>query len=388
MSMGGTVSGRHDGQLLRILRDRGPRSRTELADETRYSPTTITKAVTPLIERGWVRERRDMTSDSNTVGRPAIAIEQVPDAIVVGAVQLGVGTARVGLTDGWARPLAATQLAFDPHEDHLVVLDRVVEAMNGLIDTSSAGVPIAIGVASPSTVDKSHRHTKVSVNLAWPPLALADLLERKLRLPVSIDHNVRAMALSETRYGAHDVDCMAYVYVRTGVGLGLVLHGEPFFGGSHGVTEIAHTRVADNGIRCACGATGCLETIVAEPYLASRLRAIGADVDASVFGALDIARSDERVEAVRKDVLQHLSLSLASVINLLSPDAVLLGGALGDAPNAFFEDLTAAVRAEVFPLLRDAFRIDRPRLSDPGVSAGAAVALETAVYGSGADRHA
>lgn len=388
MSMESVAAGRHDGQLLRILRDRGPRSRTDLAEETGYSPTTITKAVTPLIERGWIRERRRAPSSANIVGRPAIAIEQVPESIVVGAIQLGVGMARVGLADGWARPIFAEQLVFDPAEDHSVVLDLIVEALNRLIDKVDAAEPLAIGVASPSTVDKSHRHTKVSVNLAWPPLPLADMLERVLRLPVAIDHNVRAMALSETRYGGHGVNCMAYVYVRTGVGLGLVLHGEPFFGGSHGVTEIAHTRVADNGIRCACGAIGCLETIIAEPYLAARLRAIGVDVDSSVFGALEIARSDERVEAVRNDVIHYLSLSLASVINLLSPDTVLLGGAIGDAPSAFFEDLTTAVRNEVFPLLRDAFDIVRPRLSDPGVSAGAAVALESAVYGTGAEYRA
>lgn len=380
MSMGSAGSGRHDGQLLRILRDRGPRSRTELADETGFSPTTITKAVTPLVERGWIRERRDMASAPNGVGRPAIAIEQVPESIIVGGVQLGVGSARVGLADGWARPVSARELSFAPDEDHLVVLDRVTTAMNDLIDDAGGDAPLAIGVASPSTVDRTHRNTKVSVNLGWPPLPLADILERKLRLPVSIDHNVRAMALAETRYGDHDVDCMAYVYVRTGVGLGLVLHGEPFFGGSHGVTEIAHTRVADNGIRCACGATGCLETIVAEPYLAERLRDAGVDVGEAVFAALEGGRADDRVETVRRDVIQHLSLSLASVINLLSPDTVLLGGALGDAPRAFFEDLTTAVRDEVFPLLRDAFRIDRPRLIDAGVSAGAAVALEAVVY--------
>lgn len=376
------TGGRHDGRILGILRDHGPRSRTELADETGFSATTITKVVVPLIERGWVRERRDEVSGPNPVGRPAIAIEQVPESILVAGIQLGVGIARVGLADGWARPLAAEQLTFDPRDDHNVVLDRVARALSAVISREGRGAPLAVGVAAPSTVDKAHRNTKTMVNLSWGALPLADILERKLGLPVSIDHNVRAMALSEARYGGHDVDCMAYVYVRTGVGLGLVLHGEPFFGGSHGVTEIAHTRVSDNGIRCACGATGCLETIVAEPYLATRLRSIGVDVDSepSVFTALEHARFDVRVADVRAEVISHLSLSLASVINLLSPDTVLLGGALSDAPEAFLDELTETVRANVFPLLHDAFQIDRPRLTDTGVSAGAAVALESAIY--------
>jgi predicted NBD/HSP70 family sugar kinase len=367
-----------------MLRDEGPRSRIRLSEETGLSPTTITKAVTPLIERGWLEEQPG-TAANLRVGRPAIALRQVPEAISVCGVQIGVGVVRVGLADGWGRVRAVVTSEFDPSQEPEDVIGRIGRLLEELIAASGDSHPIAVGVAAPGAVDQGRRTNLLSINLGWREVPIADLLEESIGLPVIVDHNVRAMALAEARYGEHDADSMAYVYARTGVGLGLVLHGEPLFGGAHGVSELGHIRVVDrDGLLCSCGATGCLETVASEPYLRQSLLERGVAVpegaEADVFLVLEQECGRAEVAQLRADVIDRLASALASVINLVSPDVIILGGALSEAPESLIGELRDAVQEAVFPLLRDEVRLERPSLVDAGVSAGAAVALEALVY--------
>ncbi len=372
--------GRYSGLILRLLRDEGPRSRTKLSEDTRLSPTTISKAVAPLLARGWLEESEIAPAG---VGRPAIILRQLPEAISICGVQIGAGFARIGIADGWARVRAAEAVTFDPRSPVRDVLEQVAAAAEELVCADGSRC-LAVGVAAPGPVDAAHRVNLLSINLGWRDAPVADVFEDCLRLPATVDHNVRAMALAEARYGGHAVASMAYVYVKTGVGLGLVLKGAPFFGGSHGVSELGHIRVQDDGERCACGATGCLETVVSEPYLVRRLAGLGVAVqpgpDPAVLSTVESLRDEPRVEAVRQDLITNLSRGLASVVNLLNPDRILLGGVFADAPGTLIEDIETALRAEVFPLLRDEIHIVPPRLAEAGVSAGAAVALESAIY--------
>lgn len=383
LDQAGPARGRYSGVILRLLRDEGPRSRTKLSEDTGLSPTTISKAVSPLLQRGWVEEATETIPLG--VGRPAISLRQLPEAISVCGVQLGVGTARIGIADGWARVRTTALVTFDPAAPVPDVLDLVARRADELVRADGSRC-IAVGVAAPGAVDAAHRVNLISINLGWRDAPVADVFETQLGLPVTVDHNVRSMALAEARYGSHGVSSMAYVYVKTGVGLGLVLKGEPFFGGSHGVSELGHIRVQEDGERCACGGHGCLETVVSEPYLLRRLTGLGVTLppgpDPALLSTIESLRADPGVEQVRTDLITNLSRGLAAVVNLLNPDLILFGGALADAPDSLVDDIRSALRSEVFPLLREDVQIARPALPEAGVSAGAAIALEAAVYSS------
>lgn len=374
--------GRHDGLILRLLRDLGPRSRTRLSEETGLSPTTITKVTAPLLERGWLRERVDHDGVAR-VGRPAIALELVPEAVSVLGIRLGFDAAHIGLTDALGRPTAATAVPVDASAPPSEVLGAIADTAAELIRDSD--VPcLAIGAAVPGAIDHAQRNLLLALSIGWQNVPVADILEERLGIPTVIDQNVRAMALAEARYGDHDTDSLAYIYIGHGLGLGVVLQGRPFWGGGrHGVIQLGHTRVAEGTELCACGATGCLETIVAEPWLLRHLEAAGLPVvpptETPTFVQLENARFRPEVASVRHDVVSGLAHGVATVISLLDPGLVLLGGALADAPSSLLADMRARVQQEVFPLLREDLRFDIARLHE--VAAGAAIALETHVYG-------
>ena len=374
------------GLILSLLRDEGPQSRSALSTATGLSPTTITKVVAPLLRRGYVRE---VGADrGGGVGRPAIILEPIPDAVTVCGVQIGVGVVRLGLADARAEIRRATAFTFQPSAPVGDVLDELSTRIRDLVSTDGGSRCIGIGVGAPGPVDADHRTNLLSINLGWREVHIADHLEQELSIPVVVDHNVRSMALAEARYGAWSRSDLAYLYVKSGVGMGLVLKGEPFYGGRHGVSEIGHIRVTSRGTLCACGQRGCLETALAEPYLVARL--------AEVSGAASAHQQDEPIlrlieeEAdggnehaadLLREVLRHLSTGLAVVVNLLNPELILLGGTLSAASDRFVDSLRARTRKEVFPTLREQLRLERPSLADGGIAGGAAIALEALHFG-------
>ncbi|MDP4502815.1 ROK family transcriptional regulator [Nonomuraea turcica] len=359
----------HRRLVLRSLRDDGPQPRADLARRLALSATTMTKVVGQLLEEGLVTEDA-VEGAGQRVGRPSTGIRIRADARYVIGVQVGAGAVQLGLCDLRARVVRSASFAFDAEAPERVVA-RIAEAASELAADVPADRLLGIGVAAPGPVDPEHRRNVLSVNLGWRDVAFADLLEAALDVPTVVDHNVRSMALAECRYGeTAGADPLLYVYVRTGVGAGLVIGGHPFRPGAYGVTELGHLRVLEKGRPCPCGATGCLETVVSEPYLIEQLGRRSANPLAEIpDGLLD-------------DLVDHLTTGLASAVNLLNPELILLGGIFAPAPESVFDRVRAALRAKAFPVLRDAVRVERPTLGGEaaGVVGGAAVALDCYLY--------
>lgn len=376
----------HESTVLTLLRDRGPLSRVRLSEITGLSPTTITKAVAPLIRQGLLREQVDA---SGKVGRPSIALIPVPERVSMCAVQIGVGTFRVGIADALCRVRELASHDFDPSLPMQDVMEMIADTAEALMRTGDGASCIGVGVGAPGPVDVGLRRVRLSINLKWTDVPVADILESRLGLPVVVDHNVRSMALAEFRYGGHGVDSLAYLYVKTGVGLGAAVRGRPFYGGSGGESYLGHTRAVENGLQCACGARGCLDTLVSEPYLLSALSAVTdrrkhAGIRRDVLGVLEseARRGNGGAQELRLSFLHHLATALEMVTNLFTPDLVLVGGILSNAPEAIISDLAQRTRERIFPLLRDDFRLERADGTDAAVVKGAAaVALEALHYG-------
>jgi predicted NBD/HSP70 family sugar kinase len=387
---------RHDGldrrgptrprrQVLRALRDLGPQPRVTLARRLDLSPTTVTKVVAQLLDEGVVAEAGAAESRLR-VGRPPTHVALVPTAAYVLGVQIGVGHVHIGLCDLVGRPYHTTSIAFDSNDpDPAPVLRATTTQLGAFVTRAGAGSEriLAVGVVVPGPVDRHRRRTLMAINLGWRDVAISEHLETVLGVPTVVDHSVRAMALAEARHGGHrDADPLLYVYVRAGVGAGIVIDGEPFRPGTYGVLELGHMRVDDDGPPCVCGAHGCLETVVSEPRLLHRLRRLGDRTDPP------LAHLSARVEAgepyariVADDLVEHLSTGLACAANLLNPRIIVLGGMFDDAPHTIIGRIEAALHRKVFPVLRDDIRVTRSMLGpNAGISGAATVALDRYFY--------
>lgn len=370
--------GIHHGAILRILRDDGPQSRAELARRTSLSPTALTHLTAQLLKDGTVTELTQSTGAGAAVGRPATNVALVPESQFVVGVHLGAGTIHATITDLKASPKTMASLHFDTATSRpSAVIAKVARTVEGLI--GKTGIErsrlLGLGLGVPGPVDTERRRNLLSINYDWRDVPFADELETALGMPVVIEHNVSAMALAESRYGiGRDADALLYIYLRTGLGAGLVVHGMPFRPGGHGAVELGHIQVVEHGERCACGSVGCLETFLSERAL-SRAAHIDRPHPKSLLAAVE--HYPEAWEAA----VRHLTTAIASATNLLNPDLIVFGGHLAEAPDSFLDAIREKVPPRVLPPMRDALRFERSSLgAGAGAIGGAAAALDHLFY--------
>lgn len=381
---------RHDdsrsvrGDVLALLRDSGPLPRIEIARRTRVSPTTITRTVNQLLDENALVEGNSISPTK--LGRPATEVAIRPESYFVVGVQIGVGFVQLGLVDVTGVTDNQASFEYDTATPALDVVEHTASAIQTLIDTSHVDkrLVIGVGIAVPGPVDSVGRRILMPINLNWRDVPVADALEPLIGLPVVVDHNVRSMALAESRFGvARGLASVAFVYLRTGLGAGLVVQGQPFSGGVHGAIELGHLQVIADGIDCVCGSSGCIETVLAEGRLRALAEGFGLVVDSDnpLIAIWNASATDEGARKALDLIISTLAHGLASVVNLLNPEVILLGGALAAVPDEFFARVTTTTNRAVFPLLREAVRIERSSLGmDAGVLGGATAALDRFFY--------
>lgn len=369
--------GIHHGHILRILRDEGPQSRADLSRRSKLSATTLTHVTAALLRDGSILEG-EVNGPNGVVGRPAQAVKLAPEARSVAGVHIGAGNVQVAITDLFARPKATAAFAFDTEAadpDEIVgQVSRTITELAAEVQVETSRL-LGVGIGVPGPVDPARRTALASINVGWRNVPLADKLEDALRLPTTVEHNVSAMALAESRYGiGKNVPALLYIYLRTGLGAGLMVDGAPFRPGGHGAVELGHIQIVAEGKRCACGNVGCLETFVCERALMDAAGLKGTAPD-------NLLARVEKNSPAWDVVVRHLTTALASAVNILSPDLIVFGGHLGEAPQSLFERLERDLPPRIMPHMRDILNLKRATFgAQSGAIGGAAVALDQFFY--------
>lgn len=382
--------------LLQLLRAKGSLTRPAIVEASGLSPAAVSNVVTELAADGLVSEAMPaFTDEHRRVGRPAATVVLEPRARCVLAVQIGANSIQIGAADLYGELLANDVVTMTPHGDPGATLDAVAPALRQLLSRVERPLDevLGIGVGAAGLVDRSGRRNLVAVNSGWRDVPIADRLEAALGLPATIDHNVRAMAMAEARYGhGVDVESLMFVYARTGLGVGLVLDGNPYRGGRLGSNEIAHIAVG-SGVACTCGKQGCVETMVSDRALLCHLREasltqasdVTADVEALFVDAVEAGDTD--AVAIRDRMVGALATALAATVELIDPEVVVVGGLLDACQAVMLDPLREATAQRLTPWTRDGLQIVASSFGAAcGLIGAATLALDTYLFGSTALR--
>ena len=214
--------------------------------------------------------------------------------------------------------------------------EGVIDAVAGIVDRLAAeGVRApAVGVSLPGIITRDGEISMI-VNLPWlEGRPLRQALEARLGCPVALANDANCFALSEATDGAgRGAEVVFGVILGTGVGGGLVVRGEIVVGANATAGEWGHNpwpTPGDGGVPCACGryAQGCVETWLNGAALARDYAALGG----GQATAEEIAARAEAGDAPAADAVggyaERLAQALTAVINVLDPDAIVLGGGL------------------------------------------------------------
>lgn len=297
-------------------------------------------------------------------------------------------------------------------EDSDNLMDRLFDTVDEAIKDAKLdqdAAPSAIGVGIAGQVDAAHGVLKGAPNLsqAIVDLPIAQRLSEKLEIPAILRNDVQIAAAGEARFGAgRDIDEFLCVFVGTGIGGAYVRHGQIVTGAGGTAGEIGHIVIDANGRLCGCGGRGHLEayasrTAITRSLLGDIHRGLPTiltdlvpDPDESAPGgtairsgilARAVAANDELVIDTMTDAARYLGWGLASIINLLSPRRIILGGGVIEAVDLLFDVASRTARREALSVPGEAVEIVKAGLGDnAGVVGAALLAAEATKAGVGA----
>jgi len=227
-----------------------------------------------------------------------------------------------------------------PHENYGAILQGVA----GLVREAEQqlGERGSVGVGTPGSISRATGLLRGSNSLCLNGKPIRTDLEAVLGREVRVSNDANCFALSEARDGAgKDADVVFGAILGTGVGGGIVVHGNVLVGPNGIAGEWGHdplpwpTDDERPGARCFCGHTGCIETFLSGPGLerdyasATGLRLTSVDIEAGA------ARGDAGCEQAMRRYEQRLARALAHLINILDPDTIVLGGGMSNMQRLY-----------------------------------------------------
>jgi glucokinase len=264
-----------------------------------------------------------------------------------------------------------------------------------------AGVEIGdvsgIGVGIAGQVDAGRGLLVGTANLsrAVVDLPMADRIQDKYAVPAQIRNDVQIAAVGEMTFGAgKGVDQFVCIFVGTGIGGAIIQHGELVRGATNNAGELGHTTVEVDGRVCGCGGRGHLEAYASRTAITAALlgemrrghktilTGLMPDVDPAAPGGAAIRSGilkkavkagDEVAVQIVTDAGTYLGYAMASVVNFLNPQRIILGGGVIESVDLLFETAERVTRREAFPNAGQAVEIERAALGDNSGIVGAAV---------------
>lgn len=361
--------------LFELLKDGRPWTRAQLAEETGLARSTVASRIDVLMRLGLVAPFGGAPS---TGGRPAALFALNPRARAVAGVDVGATHVRVVLTDLAGEILDEESTDLEVAAGPEPVLTWVVEAVRRLLGPDVARLA-AIGMGLPGPVEHSSgRPISPPIMPGWDRYDVVGHVRRHLDVPVLVDNDVNVMAIGERSTHRADVDDLVLVKVATGIGAGIVSGGVLQRGAQGTAGDLGHVRVPGAGeVVCRCGNTGCLEAVAAGPALAAALRE--QDVAARTGqDVVDLVRAgDLRAVSVVRDAGRDIGEVLATMVNLINPSVVVIGGQLAGAGEHLLAGIREVVYRRSLPLATADLVVEASRAgAEAGVLGAAALAVE------------
>jgi glucokinase len=279
-----------------------------------------------------------------------------PSLPLAACIDIGGTKALIGFVDSDGNVLAQERFLVASRRDPAELVKELADKMHTLAQRSGFnwhGV-VGVGYSTAGMLDIRSGIIFSSPNQGeWQDVPFGALLKQAFNLPVWIEMDANAAAIGEGWKGhGAGADFFVHLIIGTGVGSGILIHGEILHGWRGTAGEIGHTIIDPNGPLCNCGGRGCLESLVSGPAIAARAAQVmrchlqGEISAETVFAA---ARGgDVAARQVVADTVNYLSIGLTNLIHLLNPQVITIGGGVGvGGADLLMEPLRVAVKRRV-----------------------------------------
>jgi len=379
-------------KVLKLIYDQQLVSRTELAKQAGAAPSHMTSMVRRLLKEDLVIEAGFAPSGG---GRRKVLLQVNPNLTHLVGIDIGTANSRIVMADFLGNVQTAKTFPTEIARGQDFVLSKVHEEVRCVLEQNPRIK--GIGVASSGVID----HATGTV-LFWPKVSgwknvpLKEILEREYGLPVAVEDSTRAMAIAHRRFGGEKrLDNFVFVSVGMGIGSAIFIDGRLYVGHKGLAGELGHTTIDETGDPCSCGNRGCLEVFASGSAIINRVK-IGLqqkatsslvdvvkddDSQLSVENIVAAAHSQDRLsERVLSEAGTHLGTALASIVNLLDPQKIILGGAVPRAAQGLFLDpMLRALRARALQQSLNSLDIIVSPLGTEAAAVGAIIIIASQI---------
>ena len=363
--------------VLNTIKTYGPISRAEVARFTKLSAATISGITAELLDDDLIFEKE--TGDSLGGRRPILLALNPLGGYVVGLKLLETQVVGV-LTDLEANVLTKHTQPFGDHslEQIIYTLSLVVETLVHQSNLEQKQL-LGVGLGLAGIIDGQQGRLRYSPTFGWRDVPIGDLLSERVHAPVYIGNDVDTLTLAEKWFGkGQGLENFITVTIGRGVGLGIVVNGQIYSGFHGGAGEFGHTVVDPSGPQCACGNRGCLETYVSDrALLREAMQAVQRgelpDTVQSLEALLQQAQEGHPVAvAIYARAGEVLGRGIANLINLLSPQQIILSGEGVRAGDLIFGPMRDTLARHVMPGLAEDTEMEVDVWNDDTWARGAA----------------
>ncbi len=272
-------------------------------------------------------------------------------------------------------PVFRERIPTEAEKGYKHIISQIILLVNKMKEYGD--LPAMIGVSAPGSLDPGTKVIKNSNTTCINGKPLKTDLEKALGVGIVLENDANCFALAEATMGVvkeeyPEAKNIFGVIIGTGVGGGIVIDGKIISGKMGIAGEWGHNYLDESGGKCYCGKEGCVETIISGKALERYYyQFTGNRKSFKEISALAESKVDPTAQKAIQRLVKYFGLGLSTVINILDPDVVVIGGGVGNVD--FLYDLgIEAVRQHVFnPELETP--IVKPYLGDSAGVLGAAL---------------
>jgi len=339
-------------EILTSMMDRGALTIPEITSSVGMSLPIVTEVINQLVKAGKLVELTGV--EKPQAGRPPTLYKLNAEAGYTIGIELGRISSNCVVLD------YSQKMIFEYHRKSILSKDNesifleLEKLINHLL--KEVGITkkqlLGIGISIPGIVQgetgTSQTYLKVENNL------LLDHLEKRLGVRVRIEHDVKSMALGEIHYGAaQNVNNALYINYGWGLGIGIIMNGQLYYGNEGFAGEFGHIPLVPNGELCYCGKQGCLETISSGRAITKlvndRLSAGASSMIlkskkmAEKVDPIDILKAANQGDQFAIEILEeagkYLGIGIAILINLFNPGHIIIGGTISQVASYLLDSL-------------------------------------------------
>lgn len=273
-------------------------------------------------------------------------------------------------------------------------IDNIKQAIKNLLQETNVNPQEVegIGFGFPGQVDYKSGIVRLAPNIpGWVDIPIAKMIEEEFHIPTRVDNDVRCAALGEFNFGAgKGCENLICITVGTGIGSGLIVNGKLVRGASNAAGEIGHIKLQmHEGPVCGCGDSGCLEAFasgpaivaMAEDYIkggkSAKFREL-ANPNITPYIVSEAAKAGDPVaKRIFATIGEYIGIGLASAVNLLNPEKVIIGGGVAAAGCFLIEPLKETLKKRAMKIAGETVEIVPAQLGNRAGVIGSSLLIES-----------